>query len=163
MHKALKIVLGDHVQQAGSLVEPNYLRFDLTHFEKISDTEIEKIESIVNEDILTNTQLDVSIMPIDQAKHEGAYAMFGEKYGERVRVVTAGDFSKELCGGTHVDRTGDIGFFKIVEESSLASGVRRIVAFTGDKALERIQKMSSSLNNSKRLLNCNEDELEDRI
>ena len=163
MHKALKIVLGDHVQQAGSLVEPNYLRFDLTHFEKISDTEIEKIESIVNEEILTNTQLDVSIMPIDQAKHEGAYAMFGEKYGERVRVVTAGDFSKELCGGTHVDRTGDIGFFKIVEESSLASGVRRIVAFTGDKALERIQKMSSSLNNSKRLLNCNEDELEGRI
>ncbi len=163
MHKALKIVLGEHVQQAGSLVEPNYLRFDLTHFEKISDTEIEKIESIVNEEILTNTQLDVSIMPIDQAKHEGAYAMFGEKYGERVRVVTAGDFSKELCGGTHVDRTGDIGFFKIVEESSLASGVRRIVAFTGDKALERIQKMSSSLNNSKRLLNCNEDELEGRI
>ena len=163
MHKALKIVLGDHVQQAGSLVEPNYLRFDLTHFEKISDTEIEKIESIVNEEILTNTQLDVSIMPIDQAKHEGAYAMFGEKYGERVRVVTAGDFSKELCGGTHVDRTGDIGLFKIVEESSLASGVRRIVAFTGDKALEHIQKMSSSLNNSKRLLNCNEDELEGRI
>ena len=115
MHKALKIVLGDHVQQAGSLVEPNYLRFDLTHFEKISDTEIEKIESIVNEEILTNTQLDVSIMPIDQAKHEGAYAMFGEKYGERVRVVTAGDFSKELCGGTHVDRTGDIGFLKLLK------------------------------------------------
>jgi len=163
MHKALKIVLGDHVQQAGSLVEPNYLRFDLTHFEKISDTEIEKIESIVNKEILTNTQLDVSIMPINQAKDEGAYAMFGEKYGERVRVVTAGDFSKELCGGTHVDRTGDIGLFKIVEESSLASGVRRIVAFTGDKALEHIQKMSSSINNSKRLLNCNQDELEGRI
>ena len=163
MHKALKIVLGDHVQQAGSLVHPDYLRFDLTHFEKISNNEIKKIEKIVNNEILSNNELDTAILPFDQAKKEGAVAMFGEKYGDEVRVITVADFSKELCGGTHVERTGDIGIFKIIEESSLASGVRRIVALTGPKALEYIQNSHTILENVKLSLNCNVEAVSDRI
>ena len=163
MHKALKIVLGDHVQQAGSLVHPDYLRFDLTHFEKISNNEIKKIEKIVNNEILSNNELDIAILPFDQAKKEGAVAMFGEKYGDEVRVITVADFSKELCGGTHVERTGDIGIFKIIEESSLASGVRRIVALTGPKAVEYIQNSHTILENVKLSLNCNVEAVSDRI
>ena len=131
MHKALKVVLGDHVQQAGSLVNDDYLRFDLTHFEKITNDEIIKIEYIVNNEILLNNNLHESVKTFNEAKKEGAIAMFGEKYGDEVRVISISNFSKELCGGTHVNRTGDIGLFKIIEESSLASGVRRIVALTG--------------------------------
>ena len=163
MHKALKIVLGDHVQQAGSLVHPDYLRFDLTHFEKISSSEIKKIETIVNNEILSNNKLDVAIQPYDQAKKEGAVAMFGEKYGDEVRVITVADFSKELCGGTHVERTGDIGIFKITEESSLASGVRRIVAVTGPKAVKYIQDSFTILEDIKLRLNCNIEAASDHI
>ncbi len=163
MHKALKIVLGDHVQQAGSLVHPDYLRFDLTHFEKISSSEIKKIETIVNNEILSNIKLDVAIQPYDQAKKEGAVAMFGEKYGDEVRVITVADFSKELCGGTHVERTGDIGIFKITEESSLASGVRRIVAVTGPKAVKYIQDSFTILEDIKLRLNCNIEAASDHI
>ena len=163
MHKALKIVLGDHVQQAGSLVHPDYLRFDLTHFEKISSEQIQKIESIVNYEILSNSMLDVSIQPYDQAKKEGAVAMFGEKYGDEVRVITVGDFSKELCGGTHVERTGDIGLFKIIEESSLAAGVRRIVAITGPESLSYIQNLYYSVEDLRSLLGCSKDEIILRI
>jgi len=146
MHRALKNILGEHVNQAGSLVHPDYLRFDLTHFEKITKEQIEDIESIVNAQILINTKLDVSIKSYDEAKNQGAEALFGEKYGDEVRVVNVGDYSMELCGGTHVDRTGDIGIFKIIEESSLSSGVRRIVAITGGHALKEIQKNSNILN-----------------
>ena len=163
MHKALKEILGDHVQQAGSLVHPNYLRFDLTHFEKITSDEICKIESLVNREILINSELEISIKSFDDAKKEGAIAMFGEKYGEQVRVITVAKFSKELCGGTHVDRTGDIGFFKIVEESSLASGVRRLVAVTGPKAVEYVQNQSSILESLKAQLNCGTDLVSERV
>lgn len=163
MHKALKLVLGDHVQQAGSLVHPDYLRFDLTHFEKITDHQIEEIENMVNTEIQINNDLEVSIKSFDEAKKAGAVAMFGEKYGDEVRVVTVGDFSKELCGGTHVNRAGDIGFFKIIEESSLASGVRRIVAITGTKAIEYVQNISASLSALTSQLNCSVDQLEDRL
>ena len=155
MHKALKVVLGDHVQQAGSLVHPNYLRFDITHFEKIASDEIKEIEQIVNNEILSNNKLDIAIQSFDEAKKEGALAMFGEKYGDRVRVITVSKFSKELCGGTHVVRTGDIGLFKITEESSLASGVRRLVAVTGPKAVEHVQKNYAILDSIKSQLNCN--------
>ena len=155
MHKALKVVLGDHVQQAGSLVHPNYLRFDITHFEKITSDEIKEIEQIVNNEILSNNKLDIAIQSFDEAKKEGALAMFGEKYGDRVRVITVSNFSKELCGGTHVVRTGDIGLFKITEESSLASGVRRLVAVTGPKAVEHVQKNYAILDSIKSQLNCN--------
>ena len=163
MHKALKIVLGDHVQQAGSLVHPDYLRFDLTHFEKISKKEIREIENIVNSEILINNKLDVSIKAFDEAKKEGAVAMFGEKYGDQVRVITVADFSKELCGGTHVDRTGDIGLFKITEETSLASGVRRIVAVTGPKAVEFVQDQVAALDEVKSQLKCNLNSIPDRL
>jgi len=145
VYKAFKTVLGDHVNQAGSYVHPDYLRFDLTHFEKITADQIREIESKVNEQILLNTKLDVTIKSYDDAKASGAEALFGEKYGDLVRVVRVGDYSLELCGGTHVERTGDIGSFKIIEESSLSSGVRRIVAVTGLKAVEEMQSNAAVL------------------
>jgi|TARA_B110000196_G_scaffold265682_1_gene238701 alanyl-tRNA synthetase len=163
MHKALKVVLGDHVQQAGSLVNDDYLRFDLTHFEKITNDEIIKIENIVNNEILLNNNLDESVKTFNEAKKEGAIAMFGEKYGDEVRVISISNFSKELCGGTHVDRTGDIGLFKIIEESSLASGVRRIVALTGPKAIELIQNQSLIINSIQTQLNCENKLIVDRV
>ena len=163
MHKALKLVLGDHVQQAGSLVNDDYLRFDLTHFEKITKDQIIEIEKIVNKEILLNNKLDESVKSFNEAKKEGAIAMFGEKYGDEVRVISISDFSKELCGGTHVDRTGDIGLFKIKEEASLASGVRRIVALTGPKAIELIQDQSLLINAIQSQLNCETNLVIDRV
>ena len=163
MHKALKSILGDHVNQAGSLVHSDYLRFDLTHFEKITSQEIKDVEGMVNEQILLNTKLDVSLQSFDDAKEAGAEALFGEKYGDEVRVVQVGDYSMELCGGTHVDRTGDIGSFKITEESSLSSGVRRIVAVTGEKAVSSMQINASILNDLQSLLNTPPDGMVERI
>jgi len=163
LHAALKSVLGDQVQQAGSLVHPNYLRFDLTYFEKISKEQIREIEKIVNSQILLNSTLNVSIKAYDEAIKNGVVALFGEKYGDQVRVVSTGKFSNELCGGTHVNSTGDIGLLKIIEESSLASGVRRIVAVTGSAALELFQNKSDLIFDIQRKLNCNEDELSNRI
>ena len=163
LHAALKSVLGDQVQQAGSLVHPNYLRFDLTYFEKISKAQIREIEKIVNSQILINSTLNVSIKAYDEAIKNGVVALFGEKYGDQVRVVSTGKFSNELCGGTHVNSTGDIGLLKIIEESSLASGVRRIVAVTGSAALELFQNQSDLIFDIQRKFNCNEDELSNRI
>ena len=163
MHQALKLILGDHVHQAGSLVHPDYLRFDLTHFEKLTSDQIREIETMVNREILLNNALDISVKNFDEAKKQGAVAMFGEKYGDEVRVVTVADFSMELCGGTHVERTGDIGLFKITEESSLASGVRRIVAVTGPKAVEHIQKQAATLGNIQSQLNSGIDQVSERI
>jgi len=153
MHKALKMVLGDHVNQAGSLVHPDYLRFDLTHFEKLTDHQIQQIENLVNEQIIKNTALKISVKGYDEAKAAGAEALFGEKYGDEVRVIQIGDYSLELCGGTHVERTGDIGSFKITEESSLSSGVRRIVAITGEKSIEMMQHNANVLKELQTALN----------
>lgn len=163
MHKALKDELGDHVHQAGSLVSPDYLRFDVTHFEKITPKEIERIEQSVNREIIKNIPLGITIQSFDEARKSGAEALFGEKYGEEVRVVTIGDYSRELCGGTHVDRTGDIGVFKIVEEASLAAGVRRIVALTGLKAVQLMQENAALVKAMQEQLKCAQDEIIDRI
>jgi len=163
MHAALKEVLGDHVNQAGSRVHPDYLRFDLTHNERISSDELRQIEAIVNREILENTEVKTSVKDYDDARKEGAIAMFGEKYGNTVRVLSIGDFSKELCGGTHVERTGDIGLFKVKEESSLAAGVRRIVALTGPKAIEYIQEQSVVMEELQSKLTTSSEDLGSRI
>ena len=163
LHKALKDVLGDHVQQAGSLVHPDYLRFDLTHYEKISKNQQLKIENIVNRQILINKKLKVLVKSYDEAKKDGAEALFGEKYDDEVRVIQIGEFSMELCGGTHVENTGDIGYFHIIEESSLASGIRRIVAVTGYESISKVQANNSIVDELKNLLNTNSDQLLDRV
>ncbi|MFQ6615563.1 MAG: alanine--tRNA ligase [Fidelibacterota bacterium] len=163
LHKALKVVLGEHVQQAGSLVGPDYLRFDLTHYQKITRDEIREIERITNREIQNNTALDITVRDFDQARKDGAVAIFEEKYGDRVRVITIGDFSKELCGGTHVDRTGDIGFFKIIDESALAAGVRRLVAVTGPEAVRFVGEEFDSLSRLQEALNCSREEVMERV
>lgn len=142
VHAALKEVLGTHVKQAGSVVAPNYLRFDFTHYQPLSEAEIKEIEDLVNHHILRNEPVNTSIMAIEEAMRSGAVALFGEKYGANVRVLSIGDgvFSKELCGGTHVRATGDIGAFKIVSDEAIASGVRRIRAITGFDAFERFRE-----------------------
>jgi len=140
MHKALREVLGPHVQQKGSLVDADKTRFDFAHDKPVSDQEIRRVESLVNGEILHNTPTRAQIMPIEEAKKSGAVMLFGEKYGDEVRVLDIGS-SREFCGGTHVARTGDIGFFKIIEQSGVAAGVRRIEATTGEGALRRVQEM----------------------
>ncbi len=127
MHKALREVLGDHVQQKGSQVDPDKTRFDFVHNQPLTDEEIHRVETIVNAEILANAAAEARVMGIDDAQKSGAMMLFGEKYGDEVRVLSIGS-SKELCGGTHVARTGDIGLFKIVGESGVAAGVRRVEA-----------------------------------
>ncbi len=141
LQATLKELLGDHVKQAGSLVAPNRLRFDFTHFSPLSMEEIQQIEQKVNAQIRSNLRADTRVLGREQAIEEGATALFGEKYGESVRVVSLGDVSKELCGGTHVSATGEIGLFQIISETGIAAGVRRIEAATGRGALQRMQEM----------------------
>ncbi len=159
LHAALREVLGEHVRQAGSLVSDQYLRFDFTHFSALTEEELKKVEELVNYHIRKNEPVLVEEMDYPSAIKSGAIAIFEEKYGERVRVLSVGDFSKELCGGTHVNRTGDIGYFKIVSESSVGAGVRRIVAKTGRWAVEDAFKERKLLLESSRLLGTSVEDL----
>ena len=152
MHAALRGVLGDHVQQKGSLVAPDRLRFDFSHYEAVTAEQIGEIEALVNDEIRKNLAAETKLMSYDDAVASGAMALFGEKYDEEVRVLRLGEFSVELCGGTHVDRTGDIGVFKITSEGGVASGVRRIEAVTGKGALEWLDARQRALDNIARLL-----------
>ncbi|MCO6553415.1 MULTISPECIES: alanine--tRNA ligase [Gilliamella] len=145
LQAALQRILGNHVHQKGSLVNDSYLRFDFSHNQAITPEQIIEIENLVNQQIRRNLPVDIELMPIDKAKDKGAMALFGEKYEDIVRVLTMGDFSIELCGGTHVNRTGDIGLFKIISESSIASGVRRIEATSGQNAMDLIHNESNLL------------------
>jgi alanyl-tRNA synthetase len=139
LHAALRTVLGKHVKQAGSVVDPNRLRFDFTHYAHTDPEELAEIQKLVNDEILKNIELHTDVMDLDQAVNTGAMALFGEKYGDRVRVVSIPGFSKELCGGTHVHRTGDIGLCVITHESSISAGVRRIEAITGESVLDKLR------------------------
>lgn len=163
LHKALRTVLGEHVQQKGSLVSPEYLRFDFAHFEGLSKEQIMAVEKIVNEQIRANRPVSTSIKAIAEARSEGAMALFGEKYGDTVRVVSVDGFSKELCGGTHVSGTGEIGFFKITSESSSAAGIRRIEAITGDAAESYVLELQGKLAQVSDMLHTPEKRLFEKI
>jgi alanyl-tRNA synthetase len=163
LHAALRQVLGTHVKQAGSVVEPNRLRFDFSHYAKLTDDELADAERLVNEQILANTEVLTSVMNLDQALQTGAMALFGEKYGDEVRVVQIPGFSKELCGGTHVTRTGDIGLFKIIYEGSISQGVRRIEAITGAAALERFQQTAAIVHKAAEILRATDSTLLDQL
>ncbi|MGE5105788.1 MAG: alanine--tRNA ligase [Betaproteobacteria bacterium] len=162
MHKALREVLGGHVQQKGSLVDPDKTRFDFAHNAPLTDDEIRRVEAIVNAEILDNVAVAARTMPIAEAQKAGAVMLFGEKYGDEVRVLDIGT-SRELCGGTHVARTGDIGLFKIVAESGVAAGVRRVEAVTGKGALDYVQKQEAKLAGAAHLLKAPVSEIEARI
>ena len=163
MHAALRDVLGTHVQQKGSLVTSNLLRFDFSHYEGMTAEETRKVELLVNEKIRLNSQANIQEMNIEEAKKAGAMALFGEKYGDEVRVVQLGEFSVELCGGVHVKSTGDIGLFKIISESGIASGVRRIEALTGSAAIEYVMQQDAVLNEISAKLKTDTSKLADRV
>ena len=159
VHAALRDMLGPHVKQYGSLVGPNRLRFDFAHFRPLSSRDIEEIETVVNNEVRKNEQVATEVMSIQAAVAKGALAFFGDKYGEQVRVVTVESFSKELCGGTHCQRTGDIGLFSIVSETGVAAGVRRIEAQTGSGALVHMKKMETDIRELSDLLKVGQSEL----
>ncbi len=163
LHAALRTVLGKHVKQAGSVVAPDRLRFDFTHFTAMDPEEVTEVERLANLQILANTPVHTEVMGLDSALQTGAMALFGEKYGDKVRVVEVPGFSKELCGGTHVTRTGDIGIMKIVSEGSISAGVRRIEAITGEGALERFQHTTDALTRVSDVLHTRPDDLLDQV
>lgn len=163
LQEALREVIGKHVHQAGSLVDDEKLRFDFTHFTALSEVEIKKVEVIVNEKIMEAFSVDTEVMTLEEAKKSGAMALFDDKYGDAVRVVSVGDFSKELCGGTHIKNTGEIGVFKITSEAGVAAGVRRIEAVTGFKALEVIEGKSEILKNIESSIKSSEKDVVNRV
>ena len=164
LNSALRTVLGDHVEQRGSLVNEEKLRFDFVHQKQVTKGEIKEIEVIVNSEIRANSKATTETMPIKEAEKKGALAFFGEKYGEEVRVLSmGGDFSVELCGGTHVQRTGDIGYFKIITETSISAGVRRIEALTGEAAVNLSQDSHDNLDSLALKLNTSSEEVRDKI
>ena len=164
LNSALRTVLGDHVEQRGSLVNEEKLRFDFVHQKQVTKDEIKEIEAIVNSEIRANSKATTETMPIKEAEKKGALAFFGDKYGEEVRVLSmGGDFSVELCGGTHVQRTGDIGYFKIITETSISAGVRRIEALTGEAALNLSQDSHDNLDSLALKLNTSSEEVRDKI
>ena len=163
LQKALRMVLGTHVEQAGSLVNENHLRFDFTHFQALTEEELKQVEHIVNEKIAENLPVITSVMTIEEAKKTGAMALFGEKYGEKVRVVNISEFSKEFCGGTHVGNTGEIRLFKIVSESGVAAGVRRIEALTGDAVMNYYTELEKSLHEAAKAAKTEPAKLVNRI
>lgn len=163
LHSALKMVLGEHVNQAGSYVDEARLRFDFTHFTAISADELKRIEKIVNENVMRVFNVKTDVMTIDEAKQSGAVALFDDKYKDEVRVVSVGDFSKELCGGTHVKNSGEIGVFKIVSESGVAAGVRRIEAVTGFNAMNLIEEKDNALKDAASTLKCSEKDIVNRL
>ncbi|MBL4647403.1 MAG: alanine--tRNA ligase, partial [Gammaproteobacteria bacterium] len=163
LHAALRQLLGEHVQQKGSLVDATRLRFDFSHFEPLSSQQIQQIENVVNQKIRENIWVETNIMTVDEAKKSGAMALFNEKYGEHVRVLTIGDFSIELCGGTHVQRTGDIGLIKIIVETAIAAGVRRIEAISGQAALDYVNVSEQQLVRIAQWIKVGRDNLEQKI
>ncbi|HHN8350595.1 alanine--tRNA ligase [Morganella morganii] len=163
MHAALRQVLGDHVSQKGSLVNDKYLRFDFSHFEAMTPAQIREVEALVNAEIRKNEPVVTELMDLEEAKAKGAMALFGEKYDERVRVLSMGDFSTELCGGTHAARTGDIGLFRIISESATAAGIRRIEAVTGSGALESVNQQSDALSAVAQLVKSDEAGVSEKV
>ncbi|WP_241625078.1 alanine--tRNA ligase [Rosenbergiella epipactidis] len=163
LHAALRQVLGDHVAQKGSLVNDKYLRFDFSHNEAMSEQQLRRVTEIVNQQIRLNLPVTTEIMDIEDAKQKGAMALFGEKYDQQVRVLTMGDFSVELCGGTHAQRTGDIGLFVLDSESGTAAGVRRIEAFTGQRALDTVFTAQDQLAQIAQLIKANSTNLNDKV
>jgi len=163
LHAALRQVLGKHVAQKGSLVNDNYLRFDFSHFEAMKPEEIRQVEDLVNAQIRRNLPIQTTIMDLDEAKEKGAMALFGEKYEDSVRVLSMGDFSTELCGGTHASRTGDIGLFRIQSESGTAAGVRRIEGITGENAINALHQQSDLLQDVAHLVKGDVNSITDKI
>ncbi|MCE5210811.1 MAG: DHHA1 domain-containing protein, partial [Deltaproteobacteria bacterium] len=162
LQAALKAVLGDHIKQSGSQVTAERLRFDFTHFSKISDEEMQRVEDIANDIIRRNLDVQTEVCALEDALKTGATAVFDEKYGATVRIVKMGEMSMELCGGTHVQRTGDIGLLKVVHESAIAAGVRRIEAVTGREALAHMQKAEEELKRTAELFKAGALEVYDR-
>jgi alanyl-tRNA synthetase len=163
LHAALRQILGEHVKQAGSLVAPDRLRFDFTHFARLSQRDLDRIESLVNENVWINTPVRAAVTSLDQAIAGGALALFGEKYGEEVRIIEVPGFSKELCGGTHVQATGEIGFFTITSEGGIGSGVRRIEALTGPGAYTYVKRDERILHDMRQLLKAQPEEELDKL
>ncbi|MGU9538102.1 alanine--tRNA ligase [Clostridium tepidum] len=163
LHSALTKIVGEHVQQSGSYVDDERLRFDFSHFEAVSEDRLKKVEEMVNREIMKVNNVVTNIMNIEEAKKEGAIALFDNKYKNDVRVVSVGDFSKELCGGTHVRNSGEIGMFKIISEAGVAAGIRRIEAITGLKAMEYVNYKNGILKEAAQILKCNEKEIINKL
>ena len=163
LHAALRTLLGDHVQQKGSLVGPERLRFDFTHYEPVTPAQLEQIEALVNEQVRANAMAETREMTVDDALTSGAMALFGEKYGDTVRVLSIGDFSVELCGGTHVKHAGDIGLLKITAETGIAAGVRRIEAVTGERALQWVSSNENRLQRIAELVKGGRDDVDEKV